>query len=60
MQDKGFQSAKLSVQPAESPAKKSQVVSTAAEGVLPVRAKKAPAHSTNDYAQMTRQAEQTA
>ena len=46
------QSAKLSVQPAESPAKKSQVVSTAAEGVLPVRAKKAPAHSTNDYAQI--------
>ena len=46
------QPAKLSVQPAESPAKKSQVVSTAAEGVLPVRAKKAPAHSTNDYAQI--------
>ena len=46
------QSAKLSVQPAESPAKKSQVVSTAAEGVLPVPAKKAPAHSTNDYAQI--------
>ncbi|MBF0954592.1 MAG: hypothetical protein HXK28_04615 [Atopobium sp.] len=46
------QSAELSVQPAESPAKKPQVVSTAAEGVLPVRAKKAPAHSTNDYAQI--------
>jgi len=46
------QSAELSVQPAEPPAKKSQVVSTAAEGVLPVRAKKAPAHSTNDYAQI--------
>ena len=46
------QSAELPVQPAESPAKKSQVVSTAAEGVLPVRAKKAPAHSTNDYAQI--------
>ena len=46
------QSAKLPVQPAESPAKKAQVVSTAAEGVLPVRAKKAPAHSTNDYAQI--------
>ena len=46
------QSTELSVQPAESPAKKSQVVSTAAEGVLPVRAKKAPAHSTNDYAQI--------
>ena len=46
------QSAELPVQPAESPAKKAQVVSTAAEGVLPVRAKKAPAHSTNDYAQI--------
>lgn len=46
------QSAELPVQSAESPAKKSQVVSTAAEGVLPVRAKKAPAHSTNDYAQI--------
>lgn len=46
------QSAELPVQPAESPAKKLQVVSTAAEGVLPVRAKKAPAHSTNDYAQI--------
>ena len=46
------QSAELPVQPAESPAKKSQVVSTTAEGVLPVRAKKAPAHSTNDYAQI--------
>lgn len=46
------QSAELPIQPAESPAKKSQVVSTAAEGVLPVRAKKAPAHSTNDYAQI--------
>ena len=46
------QSTELPVQPAELPAKKSQVVSTAAEGVLPVRAKKAPAHSTNDYAQI--------
>lgn len=46
------QSAELPVQPAESPAKKSQVVSAAAEGVLPVRTKKAPAHSTNDYAQI--------
>lgn len=46
------QSAELPIQPAESPAKKSQVVSTAAEGVLPVPAKKAPAHSTNDYAQI--------
>lgn len=42
----------IRVQSAELPAKKSQVVSTAAEGVLPVRAKKAPAHSTNDYAQI--------
>ena len=46
------QSAEVPVQPAELPAKKSQVVSTAAEGVLPVRTKKAPAHSTNDYAQI--------
>lgn len=46
------QSTELPVQPAESPAKKAQVVSAAAEGVLPVRAKKAPAHSTNDYAQI--------
>ena len=46
------QSAEVPVQPAEPPAKKSQVVSTAAEGVLPVRTKKAPAHSTNDYAQI--------
>lgn len=46
------QSTELPVQPAESPAKKAQVVTAAAEGVLPVRAKKAPAHSTNDYAQI--------
>ena len=46
------QPAELPVQPAELSAKKSQVVSTAAEGVLPVRTKKAPAHSTNDYAQI--------
>ena len=46
------QSAEPSVQAAELPAKKPQVVSAAAEGVLPVRAKKAPAHSTNDYAQI--------
>lgn len=46
------QSAKLPVQPAKLPAKKAQIVSTTAEGVLPVRAKKAPAHSTNDYAQI--------
>lgn len=46
------QSAEISAQPAEPPAKKPQVVSAAAEGVLPVRAKKAPAHSTNDYAQI--------
>ena len=41
----------IRVQSTELPAKKSQAVSTA-EGVLPVRAKKAPAHSTNDYAQI--------
>ena len=46
------QSAEQPVQSAELPAKKPQVVSAAAEGVLPVRAKKAPAHSTNDYAQI--------
>ena len=42
----------IRVQSTELPAKKSQAVSTATEGVLPVRAKKAPAHSTNDYAQI--------
>ena len=42
----------IRVQSAKLSAKKSQVVSTTAEGVLPVRAKKAPAHSTNDYAQI--------
>ena len=42
----------IRVQSAEPLAKKAQVVSTAAEGVLPVRAKKAPAHFTNDYAQI--------
>ncbi len=42
----------IRVQSAELPVKKSQVVSTAAEGVLSVRAKKAPAHSANDYAQI--------
>ncbi len=46
------QSAELPVQPAKLPVKKAQIVSTTAEGVLPVRAKKAPAHSTNDYAQI--------
>lgn len=46
------QSTEPPVQPAGSPAKKAQVVSATAEGVLPVRAKKAPAHSTNDYAQI--------
>ena len=46
------QSAELPVQPAESPAKKAQIVSVATGSVLPVRAKKAPAHSTNDYAQI--------
>lgn len=42
----------IRVQSTELPAKKAQVVTAAAEGVLPVRAKKAPAHSTNDYAQI--------
>ena len=46
------QSTEPPVQTAEPPAKKAQVVTAAAEGVLPVRAKKAPAHSTNDYAQI--------
>ena len=46
------QSAEPPIQSAESPAKKAQVVSAAAEDALPVRAKKAPAHSTNDYAQI--------
>ena len=46
------QSAEPPAQSAEQPAKKAQVVSAAAEGVLPVRTKKAPAHSTNDYAQI--------
>ena len=46
------QSAGAPVKSTEPPAKKPQVVSADAEGVLPVRAKKAPAHSTNDYAQI--------
>ena len=46
------QSAEPPVQSTELPAKKAQVVSADAEGVLPVRTKKAPAHSTNDYAQI--------
>ena len=46
------QSAEPPVQSTESPAKKAQVVSAAAEDALSVRAKKAPAHSTNDYAQI--------
>lgn len=46
------QSAKEPAQSTKAPAKKAQVVTAAAEGVLPVRAKKAPAHSTNDYAQI--------
>lgn len=46
------QSTKAPDQSSESPVKKAQVVSATAEGVLPVRAKKAPAHSTNDYAQI--------
>ncbi|MBF0929909.1 MAG: hypothetical protein HXK52_04080, partial [Atopobium sp.] len=39
-------------QSTEAPAKKAQVATATAEGVLPIRAKKAPAHSTNDYAQI--------
>lgn len=46
------QSTEPPVQAAVPPTKKAQVVTAAAEGVLPVRAKKAPAHSTNDYAQI--------
>ncbi len=46
------QSTEPPVQSTKAPAKKAQVVSAVAEGVLPVRAKKAPAHSTNDYAQI--------
>lgn len=42
----------IRVQSAKPVVKKTQVVTTSAEGVLPVRAKKAPAHSTNDYAQI--------
>ena len=44
--------AQSTVQSTELPAKNAQVASASAEGVLPVRAKKAPAHSTNDYAQI--------
>ena len=46
------QSTEPPVQASVPPAKKTQVVTASAEGVLPVRAKKAPAHSTNDYAQI--------
>ena len=46
------QSTEPPVQAAVPPTKKAQVVTASAEGVLPVRAKKAPAHSTNDYAQI--------
>ena len=42
----------IRVQSAKPVVKKTQVVNASAEGVLPVRAKKAPAHSTNDYAQI--------
>ena len=42
----------IRVQSAKPAVRKPQVVSADAEGVLPVRAKKAPAHSTNDYAQI--------
>ena len=42
----------IRVQSAKPVVRKPQVVSATAEGVLPVQAKKAPAHSTNDYAQI--------
>lgn len=42
----------IRVQSAKPVVKKSQVESASAEGVLSVRAKKSPAHSTNDYAQI--------
>lgn len=42
----------IRVQSAKPVVRKPQVVSADAEGVLPVRAKKEPAHSTNDYAQI--------
>lgn len=42
----------IRVQSAKPVVKKTQVESASAKSVLPVRAKKAPAHSTNDYAQI--------
>lgn len=42
----------IRVQSTKPVVRKPQVVSADAEGVLPVRAKKEPAHSTNDYAQI--------
>lgn len=42
----------IRVQSAKPVVKKIQVESASAKSVLPVRAKKAPAHSTNDYAQI--------
>lgn len=42
----------IRVQSAKPVVKKTQVESASAKDVLPVRAKKAPAHSTNDYAQI--------
>ena len=42
----------IRVQSAKPVVKKIQVESASAKAVLPVRAKKAPAHSTNDYAQI--------
>ena len=42
----------IRVQSAKPVVKKTQVESVSAKDVLPVRAKKAPAHSTNDYAQI--------
>lgn len=42
----------IRVQSAKPVVKKTQAVNASAEGVLPVRDKKTPAHSTNDYAQI--------
>lgn len=42
----------IRVQSAKPVVKKTQVESASAKSVLPVRAKKSPAHSTNDYAQI--------
>ncbi len=42
----------IRVQSAKSVVKKTQIESASAKAALPVRAKKSPAHSTNDYAQI--------